>query len=285
MDIAYLVIAYTDPPQLHRLVDQLSLSGDVYLHINRKVNIAPFAKELANCGRNLHWATKRYRVNWCGFSILNATFQLLEDALNNHEYDRIILLTGQDYPIKSASFIKDFFQRNNNVDFVYGDICDEKKIESIRTYYCWDYGKNADRLLRRLRLIFPKSFFIVRTGELEYNGAKYPYRGLGPKWALSGYSARKLLNFWQNNPRINRLFKSMHAPDDIYVPTVSRIIIDEKLISTEPIFYLDTIVKRNLCIDDLEVLKSLDALYARKFFSNTSDTLVDALDKYFLRNK
>lgn len=52
---------------------------------------------------------KRYCVQWGGYSILKATFSILEEALNHCKYDRLILLTGLDYPIKSDVVIQSFF--------------------------------------------------------------------------------------------------------------------------------------------------------------------------------
>ena len=117
--IAYIIIAHTDPKHLKTLVSELTKHADVFIHINKLSDIKPFIETFADL-QSIHrvkFIDKRYRVHWAGYSILKATFELLENALATEDYDRVILLTGQDYPVKSSRELQKFFTENKKINY------------------------------------------------------------------------------------------------------------------------------------------------------------------------
>lgn len=283
MDIAYLVIAYKDPCQIQRLVRALSLSGDVYIHINRKVDITPFLNLLKQEDR-LFWSSKRYVVNWGGFSILQATFQLMSDALKTKKYDRYVLLTGQDYPIKSPEYIKKYFKERYDTDFIYGAEYDIVKRQSLREVFFYDKSYILRGLLQIFKEILPHRIFLLLHDYVLYNGNKYPLRGLGPKWSICGSTAEILYSFYTKNKRFNRQFKYMHAPDDSYLPTVYPILFENLIASQEPIFYHLTAIGV-LKDKDFESIQETPCLFARKFETGISDGILEKIDREIVKSK
>lgn len=75
----------------------------------------------------------------------------------------------------------------------------------------------------------------------------------------------------------------MHAPDDFYFATVlSHSELKDNIVDAEKLFFIRWLPNEGakvLEMEDFEILKSVDALYAKKFKTNISDELIKALSK------
>ena len=72
MNIAYLISAHTDAPQLKRLVEALHPDAHFFIHIDKKSDITPFTSLLQ--GDNIHFLTNRVNVRWG--TILEVKYQM-----------------------------------------------------------------------------------------------------------------------------------------------------------------------------------------------------------------
>jgi len=117
MKIAYLILAHNTPRHLSRLVAALSSeSSGFFIHLDRKSNEEDFRNIE---GPGVHLAEERVAVYWGDFSQVEATLLILRAALADpRDFDRFVLLSGSDYPLRSASFIEQFFARNADKEFI-----------------------------------------------------------------------------------------------------------------------------------------------------------------------
>ena len=278
MKIAYLIIAYTDPEQLKCLVSELAKHADVFIHINKLSDIKPFIETFADL-QSIHrvkFIDKRYRVHWAGYSILKATFELLENALATEDYDRVILLTGQDYPIKSSMELQKFFDENRETNYIYAGNYDAEHHPMLPYFMNYDI-KLLRKILNALRRFFPFLSRRKHPNYVEYQGNKFYLRGTAPKWAITGECAKYLLDFYKNNPRFNLFMKFLFAPDDFYVATVIYYSRFQDSIFAEKSIFLYYYEK--LDISKLDEIMSSGCLYAKKFYSGHSDELIKAIRK------
>ena len=120
MKIAYLILAHKNPGQLARLIAALSRPESVfYVHIDRKVKEEPFRRALQTFGADTIFVRERHTVSRGGFSIVEATLSLIRDCLAGADkVDRAVLLSGQDYPIKSCNQILQFFEESREQEFI-----------------------------------------------------------------------------------------------------------------------------------------------------------------------
>lgn len=285
--IAYLVIAYTDPEQLKSLVERLTQDADVYIHINASVEIEPFLKVLEKNSKphSFRFSRERYKIVWGGFSILKATFSLMEQAMENDSYDRFVLLTGLDYPIKSDDTIQRFFQKYADMEFIHAAPVTGEMHEHLYYRDCrdnralhWWFGQ-YNRILKKLGKKGKKDFVVC-------GGERILLYGIAPKWALSGKCATWLLQFYKNNTKFNRYFQLMHAPDDFYVATaVYHSPFREKIEAERDIFKIIWLPEdrgaKVLEEEDLDELVLCDQLYAKKFQSDSSEGLRQILEGHF----
>ncbi|MBS6396174.1 MAG: hypothetical protein KH452_03325 [Clostridiales bacterium] len=285
--IAYLVIAYMDPEQLQRLCLRLTQDADVYVHINASVDIGPFKnalEELQGKGR-LEFSEERYRVVWGGYSILKAAFSMMDQAKQKKEYDRYVLLTGLDYPIKSDAQIQQFFCEHAQTEYIHAGVVTGEEHDHLYYYTARDY-----KLRNKCLQVWEK---LLRTagkkGKPDYvihEGKKYPIYGISPKWALSGECAAYLLDFYKKNKKFNRYFEYMHAPDDFYVATVLfNSEFRERIEAEKDIFKIVWLPEdkgaKILEEEECEELLDCEQLYAKKFQSEYSRGLQQILEERF----
>lgn len=283
MKIAYLILAHCEAELLHSAVDELVRSGDVYIHINNKVEITPFIEEFAQYedDKRVCFVKERVNVNWGGFSILKATFSTLTQCLNAYDYDRVILLTGLDFPIKSHQYILDYFVTNQNKEFVNASIKTGNK--PFLKFYAYFDNKFWFRFCRWFPAIKAFSFLGIKDDYLSYKGKKYNIYGIAPKWALTGQTAHRILDFFNEENEVNKYFRSTYGPDDYYVASVVRILgIREENICNASLFYekpspLRSVSVNILSHDDYEDILNAKGLYARKFSSVKSSKLINKL--------
>ena len=285
--IAYLVIAYMDSEQLKRLALRLTRTGDadVYIHINASVDITPFQKALADMpgpGR-IVFSRERYRIVWAGYGILQASFSIMEQALQQDSYDRIVLLTGLDYPVKPDEQIQEFFYEHKDREFIHASVVSGEQHSHLYYYAARDHRflqkclQTYERLLRKMG----------KKGKHDYvmhEGQKYLLHGIAPKWAISGECASYLLDFYKKNKKFNRYFQMMHAPDDFYVATVlfhSRF--RSRIESEKDIFRIIWLPEdkgaKILAEEDYPELAGCGQLYAKKFQSGYTEGLQRMLDQ------
>jgi hypothetical protein len=121
MNLAYIVSAYKLPEQLVRLV--LGLDTDTskfFIHVDRKTDGAVFRQmtEPLRHLSNVHFL-ERHRCFYGGFGHVRATLKGIDEIFRQRlPFDYVILLTGQDYPIKSNRHIEEFFSRHEGGSFM-----------------------------------------------------------------------------------------------------------------------------------------------------------------------
>ena len=108
--IAYLILAHKCPAQVVRLVQRLQDPGRTFvIHVDRNSPTAEWNAARSMLSQsNVLWA-ERVACSWAAFSLVEATLNCIT-ALQTAaiEADFVVLLSGQDYPIKSNEQIESF---------------------------------------------------------------------------------------------------------------------------------------------------------------------------------
>jgi hypothetical protein len=119
MSLAYIILAHKNPLQLKKLVNALHDDNDYFIiHIDKRVEILPFKERLIDY-KNVFFIEERENARWGDIGIVKATVKGLNLLYKNKfNYSHVSLLSGQDYPIKSLSYIHNFFKNNINKSFI-----------------------------------------------------------------------------------------------------------------------------------------------------------------------
>lgn len=229
MKIAYLILCHVDPKHIARLVRKITDKTEnmAFIHVDKKADISAFEKEMNNI-KNAYVLKERISINWGG-SAIEATILLLKAALAEGKYDRLILLQGLEYPIQSNKQISTFCKRYHDTEFIKAqNISDSKRISDIHKYCLyWMFDKASVNPCVKLTHLCNKKF--VELGLVPHLKKNYVkdckgnkmkiYQGCA-QFGLTKEAAEYLVEFYDNNPQVNKYFKSMFAPDESYFHTI-----------------------------------------------------------------
>jgi hypothetical protein len=109
MQVAFLILNHRDPAQLLRLVTTLRLElpeAPIVVH-NDRFRIDLNASALDSIS-DIHLLTSDGPITWGDFSLVDACWHSMRWMVRHVKFDWLILLSAQDYPIKSLATLGDY---------------------------------------------------------------------------------------------------------------------------------------------------------------------------------
>ncbi len=227
MKLAYLISAYKDPKHLARLVEALGRNADCYIHIDKRVNIVPFERALRG-KMNVMLISNRVSVAWGGFSQVLAIIGMLRAAfVSGILYDRILSITGSDYPIWSNQKLEEEFAFYPYKEYISGFNISKTSSKIQRNKICkyWFFDQPVshnivNKVCRKItnmlsaRLPLSKSLQ-VRIGERNcdvYFGSDY--------WALTYGCAKHVYDTFMSEEDIQAYFRHAFAPSELFAQSI-----------------------------------------------------------------
>jgi hypothetical protein len=280
MEVAHIIMAYKNPSQVERLVQQLVHPHcDVFIHLDKKVDISDF--RFLEAHSNVYFIENRVTCNWGGFSFVRAISASVRQVLGaKKNYNFINLLSGQDYPLKSSDYIYSFLKGNMGKSFISYEMSSDSPwwkhaVTRYENFHLTDFNiRGRYRFQRLLNAIFPKRKFPLAVK--LYGSADASW------WTLSRDCAAYIIDQLDTNPKLMRFMSFTWAGDEFLFPT---------LIMNSP-FQAD-VINNNLrhivwegaspnpkifTIADLDLLKGSNRLFARKFDQNVDSEILEKLD-------
>jgi Core-2/I-Branching enzyme len=278
---AFVVLAHKRPAQVARLAARLA-PHPVYLHVDGAVPDDAYAAFAAAVPGNVR-LLPRHRSGWASWGLVAAALEGVRAALAAGPPSHVMLLSGQDYPLRSAEAIGAFFAAHPETSFV-----PHWPLPSRM----WGRFGGMDRLRvpqrpvrgRRLALPLPRR---LPRGIRPYGGSMY--------WALTADAAQKLLDTCARRPELVRFYRSTWIPDEMFVPTVVMNSAARSEVADEALTYIrwpDPGDRHPALLDttELDALRAAAAgpsdvggrsrakLFARKFDEAAAPEILDRLD-------
>lgn len=282
MRVAHLILTYTDPRLTERLIQKTQhRNADFYIHVDKKndFNHYLYLKGYAN----VYFINKRADLKWAGFSTVLATFNCIKEiAASGIKYEFINFLSGQDYPLKTANAIDDFFQKNIGSEFLsYRDIRNEWKEGLIRmeSYFFNDYEFPGKFLLEKLlKRLLPKR-------KIPYD--LHPY-GNSMFWMLSPEAALYVVKTVEGDKKLRQFFSLCWGTDEFVFQTIlMNSVYKDRIVNTNS-RYIDWSAggasPKTLDLSDAARLSKSDMLFARKFDLKRHPQIIDFIDQQILSN-
>lgn len=286
MKIAYIIVAYYDFHHLARLINKLNHPNTTfYLHIDQKVefNLESFENDLDNTD-NICFFEDRNTITWGGFKLIETIITMLKSCVEDDYYDYISLLSGQDYPLKNNRQINDFLRGHVEKQSIFMDVF------SIPNKH-WGGNAGRDRieyywLVDQLGLT--ESIRFARQQEQENSKRVFPVTLQpygGSLWfTLPHAPAKYIYTYLEENPDILNFFKHTLLADELLIPTIIMNSPYATTVTGTNCRYIDfesgPDFPRTLTIDDFPaIIQMPDALFARKFDSIKSASLLSAIDE------
>jgi hypothetical protein len=279
--IAYLILAHRAPWQLKRLVDRLR-GPDVHIVLHLDANTSGPEWELLFReldGPGITWAP-RVACRWGDFTLVDATLNCINALANLDDgFDFVVLLSGQDYPIKPRSFVSDFLGKRRGECLM---------LSYPFPFPYWAHG-GYHRLPTwtvnfrgKLRRIFPPQLTGFRhkkvpMGYRPYGGSQW--------WCLPGSAIRYIREFVRAHPEFVDYYRQAIIPDEMFFHTI----LGNSHFHLEAGENCVTYMKWNggpnpvvLTARDLEGTKDSEYMFARKFDMDTDPEIFDWVDRELL---
>ncbi|MGE3875160.1 MAG: beta-1,6-N-acetylglucosaminyltransferase [Parvibaculaceae bacterium] len=215
MRIAYLILAHRAPNDLLAMLPALGRHGETYLHVDRDAK--GFDGHWDDLAKHAVLAERRHSVSWGGFSVVEATLELIETALARGKADYLVLMSGACLPVLRAADLGDRLAREEGeyIDIMPDDVaarCDRKKRLMHYRFYSKTMPRPCLGALNRLsRIAWTRPDFAVEFGEPRF-GSMW--------WCLSRSCLEWAMEFRGAHPGYDKRFRHTETPDESYFHTL-----------------------------------------------------------------
>lgn len=228
MKLAVLIQCHKCPEQINRLFDVMkSDEVDFYIHVDRKSDIADEIEKRADV--HILPPERRVDVMWGGFSQVEATLNLLDEALITGGYDYYFLISGQDFPVRPIRELIEFLENDNGANYVdlfpslNNGLCKQNNLDKRNQIVYGDRimgrGKFA-RIMRRLWVAvtggYGRTFGIFRRKNVLnlkfYFGSQW--------WCLSKDFVEYATEHLAKTPQYAEFFRKASCPDESFFQTL-----------------------------------------------------------------
>ena len=288
-------MAHEDPVHFGRLIRALGIECDIYVHIDKKSEIAPFQKTVAR--NNVVFLPSRVSISWAGISMVDAQNLLIVEALKKKDlYSHFILLSGSDYPIKKTKQIETLLMESHDREFIkYIDMRESPDIymkHINRKWFMEPFCKTGNILVWKIEKALREKLNLV-VFKNHWSKDIIPY--FGSQWfALTSECCEFLIEYQNDNPWYREMNRFTWAPDEHYFHTiVGNSHFDKKADGKQDylgrgtwrmanLHIIDQSLTKWFTIDDWPEIKSSDKYFVRKVRSGDGDELVERIDRELL---
>ncbi|CUH76371.1 Core-2/I-Branching enzyme [Tritonibacter multivorans] len=268
--IAYILLCHKDPDAIIAQANQLTATGDfIAIHFDARAKAADYKAirtALAD-NPNVAFAKKRIKCGWGEWSLVRATLNAIETAVDafpraSHFY----MLSGDCMAIKTAEYIHRYLDEHD-MDFV--ESFDYFESDWIKT------GMKEERLIyrhvfneRTQSWLFYKSMeWQEKLGLTREVPADIQVQIGSQWWCLRRRTIEAILRFIRKRRDVVRFFATTWIPDETFFQTLVRHLIPETEINCRTLTFLmfsDYGMPVVLYNDHYEMLLNQDFLFARK---------------------
>jgi len=298
MNIAYIITAYQDSQQLKRLIHALNYDADFFIHIDKKVDITPFIDSVKEFD-NVLFTTNRFWINWGSFAQVLAQKELLRTLIDKKkDYQRVICLSGEDYPIWSNKKIQNEFTTNCKKQYIGGlnlsNTKNKYQLERVTVYHYFrdlhvkkrivkQFFSGVSRNIMRLIPIRKQETVLINGNKSDvFMGSDY--------WALTYDCAKYVYNTMCKETALMNYFRYTFVPSEMCVQTIvfNSIYSFDALQSFEEYNGLPALTPLHYIIyhdaikifdaSDYKTLINSDKMFFRKAKTGYSEELVSLID-------
>jgi hypothetical protein len=310
-DIVYIILAFDNPNQIKRLISSLnSESVFFYIHVDKKVDQSPFDLFL-NEFSNLKFVETQHRneISWGDNKMVKSILNLLKLVKENHTSGYCVLLSNNDYPIKSNTSIRQYFVNKYGNSFIAINQLDPDSTifnQRLKSYK-FDLSKKRKDLVL-IPSIWDKSFFSLKNlisikkivaGKQFFKLGKILFKRKQPKgivsywgspwWALPIDIINEIVLFCDNNSKYVKFHEETFISDEIFFQTIlSHLKFHGKINTVFDVRCTYMKFEENqsspeiLIESDFQEIMNLPDrfLFARKFDSKLDTEILNKIDKH-----
>jgi hypothetical protein len=301
MRIAYIILAHKLPEQLVRLVRTLNTaSTSFFIHVDKKTDPQTYKRivEPLSAYENVYFL-KRHVIYYTDFNHLRAALVGLQKICSlGIQYDYVVLLTGQDYPLKSNKHIQKVLQEAKGNSYIeYFQLPSDEHwknedggLDRVNYWYFHLHGRHialreknrfvppiVHPLLSRMLQISPLRRKAPKNVKIFFGGSAY--------WCLARDCIDYVNDFVQLNSATVRFFKHVKIPEEIFFQTIllnspfnTRLVNDNWWYVNWSTAHHPPVLRKK----DFESFMSTNKIFARKFDITEDGDVLDMIDRVIL---
>jgi hypothetical protein len=297
VNIAYLILAHQNPEQVIRLINRLDAQGiSFFIHIDKKFHgvfrrVYESLQDRPNC-----FFVKRETIRRGTFTQVKATLNGIRQICDSKvDFDFVITLSGQDYPLKRNHEIEEQLRRYKGKQLLEHFALPHDELwppngglYRIERYRFWLFNRyfiyppyNKRTIKYYLATLF-LSLLLDKKREVPH-GFK-PYGG-SDWWCLSGDCIGFVNDLvkTQTGKDLLKFYRYAISPNEMFIHTVVMNSHLKETVVNDNLRYIDWSSNLPhpaiLTKEDFERLMSSDKLFARKFDSTIDSEVLDLIDK------
>ncbi|HZH95442.1 MAG TPA: beta-1,6-N-acetylglucosaminyltransferase [Flavisolibacter sp.] len=291
MKKAYIILVHKNPDQACRLIQRLDDgSSSFFIHIDEKAALPPFQK-IFDLGDKVT-KVKRVHAKWGELSLVEAIVNgLVAVRKKGVDFERIILLSGQDYPIKSNRYIDNYFRTSPHKIFMeYFGLPNHAKwqpnggLYRVNKYFIGlkPIQLYTAKALNFLALILPHARRKIPSGMKPYAGSMW--------WIIDMAALNYILHYLQRNPGYIAFHRHTFAPDEVFFQMLLLNAGDPRIkqnITPNNLHFIkwkdiDAAHPETFKTKDINEIITSKALFARKFDPSKDAGILDLVDRHCL---
>lgn len=278
--VAHLLLVHQNPLQLKRLLLALNHpSVSFFIHIDRKCNPVDFESELKDFD-NLHYIKPSFRVNWGGYSIIEATLAGIKCIMDEATFTHINLLSGADYPVATPNYLIEFLSNNSNIEFF--------EYYPLKTE--WQEGLQRFQQLHFNELWFPGRYILQIALNKILPSRNMPDNMVAVgrlQWfTITTGLAEYLYNTLKTRKDMVRFFRLCWGTDEFLFQTIAYNSQFKAFMQNRSLRYVHfekgEASPKILTITDWDKISNGNYFFARKFDPKRSADLLDKIDQLIL---
>lgn len=294
MKIAYLITAYKDTLHLKRLINSLKTdTTKFFIHVDLKVDIDSFSDLIKESA--VQFIEERYLIHWGGYSQVRSIVALMRAMINSKtRFDRVVVLSGQDYPLFSNSQIVKEFEKNPQKQYLTGyNITQGQNEGQKRKILQFHFLDPAVSKKKRLFKYAVNKLHLKRKGTIRFNGKRNDVYFGSDYWALTYDCALYVYNTLTRNRLLRFHLMFSFVPSEIFVHTI--VFNSEKykehvefypakeyhgLSTLTPLHYIEYTNQIKIFEENYyDTLLNSGKMFFRKAETGISDKLLDKIDQ------
>jgi hypothetical protein len=272
--IAYFLLVHRYPAQFKRLFKAIYLPGNQYVVHVDKSSGSELVKEVSTFLKPYGGVEllDPQDALWGGYSLVEAELRGMTRLLEmDSAWTHFINLSGQDFPLKSQKYIREFFAANPGKQFI----------------RALDQRKERPDTLNRI-----SHFFVEELGKMTATGVARPFLTsdtpfIGTQWKAV---TRNFCEFVCHDPRADRFktfYRNSFIADEAFFQTVIMNSGDQGIVMNDDLRMIDWVPEgdiklrpRNYGEKDLDQLQRSPDLFARKFDAEDDTRILSLLERH-----
>ena len=286
MKQAYLITFYKDPVLLTEMILALDSGEDrFFVHVDRKFKGEVENSLLEPIKSRIHFVPS-VKVEWGGYSHLNAILRLLRTAFKSDTFDYYHLMSAQCYPVTTAAQRNRFLVNNTPKSFIHFELMDKLNwsggsFNRLKLYHlndCFDIRLPIPSRINGYSLLFQKKLRISRRLPTEIRN----FYGGSTWWSLHHKAVSEVFSFLNSNTRFEKRFRFTHCPEEYFFQSILLNSSVKDTLVSDDLRFISWTKKHNsipAILDEADAHDILTSgkLFMRKIEKGTSDRLIDAV--------